>query len=174
MLLGKQTAELHDRDWTPFWQHEQGKRFLPEKIMQASHSKLDGMKQGPLLPFDLPISQLFLFRATYHSLPVSVSYHTHLSCLLHWLQYPLLLPAPASRSTSQYHALHLKMKAAESKILSNHNTTWHHNPEDLNLKIQHTSAFKRLLIIALTIIFVIYLCSFFMQQPGSNLEPFDY
>jgi hypothetical protein len=66
------------------------------------------------------------------------------------------------------------MKAAESKILSNHNTTWHHNPEDLNLKIQHTSAFKRLLIIALTIIFVIYLCSFFMQQPGSNLEPFDY
>jgi len=37
-----------DRDWGPFWQHKHGRRFLPEKVMEASLSIPEGTREGSL------------------------------------------------------------------------------------------------------------------------------
>jgi len=61
---------------------EQGRRFLTEQVMEASHSNPEDIKEGPLygnVTYSLLIQLshiMALFRAFHHSLPRGVSYIT--------------------------------------------------------------------------------------------------
>jgi hypothetical protein len=39
---------MHPNLIDPSWQHEQGSRFLPEQVMEASHSNPESSKEGCL------------------------------------------------------------------------------------------------------------------------------
>jgi len=36
-----------NRNWAPFLQYKQGWGFLPEQVMEVSHSNPEGIKEGP-------------------------------------------------------------------------------------------------------------------------------